>query len=58
MTVATLLFKAHAGADKIGFQGRITRTRKLRPGRYTLVIRAANSSGASTPHSLTFTIVR
>ena len=58
LTRATLAVPAHAGADKIAFQGRVSRTRKLRPGRYTVVIRATNSAGASAARSLTFTIVR
>ena len=58
VTVASLSFRAHAGADKIAFQGRLSRARKLRPGRYTVIVRAANSAGASAPRSLTFTIVR
>jgi len=41
------------------FQGRVTHSRTLRPGRYTLIITAINSAGASSNCvSLTFTIVR
>ncbi|HEV7460052.1 MAG TPA: hypothetical protein VGN78_05925 [Solirubrobacteraceae bacterium] len=41
------------------FQGRITRRKKLKPGRYTLVITATNSAGQrSLPRSLTFTIAK
>jgi hypothetical protein len=43
----------------VRFQGRITRRKKLKPGRYTLVITATNSAGQrSLPRSLTFTIAK
>jgi sugar lactone lactonase YvrE len=58
VTVATLSFAAHAGLDKLAFQGRVSRTRKLRPGRYTMLIRATNVAGSSATRSLTFTVVR
>ncbi len=58
VTIATLSVAAHAGADKLAFQGRVSRSRKLRPGRYTVLIRAANVAGSSATRSLTFTIVR
>jgi hypothetical protein len=59
VTVATLNFTGHAGANTVRFQGRISSHQKLRPGRYTLVITATNSAGQrSSPHSLTFTIVK
>ncbi len=58
VTVATLSLPAHAGPDKLAFQGHLSRSRKLRPGRYTMLIRAANAAGSSTTRSLTFTIVR
>ena len=53
-----LSFTAHTGTNEVRFQGRISRTRKLKPGRYTLVIAATNSAGQrSTPVHLSFTIV-
>ena len=59
MIAGTLRFRAHAGANKVRFQGRISRTRKLKPGRYTLVITATSTTGPqSTPKTLTFTIVK
>jgi DNA-binding beta-propeller fold protein YncE len=55
----TLSFAGHAGTNKVAFQGRLSRSRKLKPGTYTLTITAANSAGArSAPASLRFTIVR
>jgi hypothetical protein len=55
----TLTFSGHSGTNKVVFQGRISAAKKLKPGRYTLVITATNSAGLrSAPKSLSFTIVR
>jgi FG-GAP repeat len=54
-----LTFAGHSGANKVKFQGRVSSTKKLKPGRYTLVITAADSAGVhSAPKSLSFTIVK
>jgi hypothetical protein len=59
LTPATLSFTAHTGTNKVRFQGRISRSTKLKPGRYTLTIIATNPAGRrSLPHSLSFTIVK
>jgi hypothetical protein len=59
VTVGTLSFTGHAGADKVVFQGRISRSKKLRPGRYTLVITATNTADQkSAPQTLGFAIVK
>ncbi len=59
VTAATLSFTGHSGTDKVVFQGRVSRHKKLKPGRYTLVVTATNSAGArSSPKSLSFTIVK
>ena len=58
VTIDTLTFTGHTGANKVVFQGRISRAKKLKPGRYTLIITARNSTGASRPQSLSFTIVK
>jgi FG-GAP repeat len=48
-----------AGANKLSFQGRISRARTLKPGVYTLALTAINASGQrSKPHELTFTVAR
>jgi DNA-binding beta-propeller fold protein YncE len=58
VTAGTLSFAGHSGTNKVVFQGRISRSRKLKPGRYTLVMTATNFAGArSAPVSLSFTIV-
>jgi 6-phosphogluconolactonase (cycloisomerase 2 family) len=49
-----LTVAGHAGRNKVAFNGRINRHTKLKPGTYTLTIRA----GASAPQRLTFTIVK
>jgi hypothetical protein len=48
-----------AGTNNVSFQGRVSRSQKLKPGHYTLVIMATNDAGQrSRPHSLSFTIVK
>jgi len=58
ITAGALSFAAHAGANTVRFQGRLAPTKKLKPGRYTLVITAPGASGQSAPQSLNFTIVK
>jgi len=58
VTAGTLTFKGHSGTNKVAFQGRISPVKKLKPGRYTVVITATNAAGVrSAPKSLSFTIV-
>ena len=58
VTVGTLSFAGHSGTNKVVFQGRVSRSEKLKPGRYTLVITSTSSAGLhSIPVSLSFTIV-
>ena len=55
----TLSFPGHSGKNGVTFQGRISASKKLPPGRYTLVITARNSAGQrSKPKQLSFTIVK
>ena len=59
VSAGALSFSARLGASKVRFQGRISRSKRLSPGRYTVVITAVNAAGArSAPVSLTFTIVK
>ncbi len=56
-TAGTLSFKGLPGTNKVIFQGRVSRSKKLAPGRYTLTIIATNSEERrSPPASLSFTI--
>jgi len=58
VTVGVLAFSGPSGANKVAFDGRISRSQKLKPGRYMLVIRASDAAGRSGPVSLSFTIAR
>ena len=54
----TLTFNAHAGTNRVRFQGRLSRSKKLKPGRYTLTITATDSAGnRSNAKATSFTIV-
>jgi hypothetical protein len=55
----TLSFRGHRGKNRFPFRGAISRSKKLKPGTYTLTITATNASGQhSKPRSLIFTIVK
>jgi 6-phosphogluconolactonase (cycloisomerase 2 family) len=55
----TLTLAAHAGANRLRFEGRLSRTRRLRPGRYRATITAINPVGQRAVASpLSFTIVK
>ena len=59
VTVATLTFNAHPGANTVRFAGRISPTKKLRPGTYTVQLTATNANGKlSKTAALSFTIVK
>ncbi len=59
VTAATLVVAAHAGANTLRFQGRVSGSKKLRPGVYTLVVTATGPGGQSSlPQRLMFTILR
>jgi alpha-tubulin suppressor-like RCC1 family protein len=49
-------FTGHPGVNTVHFDGRITRSKTLRTGRYMLTITATNSAGKAKPQTLTFTI--
>jgi hypothetical protein len=59
-TIASLSFaNLPAGATRVVFDGRVSRSKKLKPGLYTLVITAINAAGQrSAPALLRFTIVK
>ena len=58
-TVAgTVRLTAHRGTNHVRFQGHVSRTRRLRPGRYALTVTATDASGRSaTARPLRFKIV-
>jgi hypothetical protein len=52
----SLSFAAHAGLSRVRFQGRLSRRRSLKPGRYRVVVSAIDASGSrSTPRNASFT---
>jgi len=54
-----LTFSAHAGADTLVFEGRLTRTQRLAPGSYVLSVTAEGAAGGrSATQTLQFTIVK
>jgi hypothetical protein len=59
VTQGTLSFAGHTGLNRVVFQGRISPSKRLGLGAYTLQITATNSVGEpSSPRSLNFTIVK
>jgi uncharacterized delta-60 repeat protein len=58
LVAGTLTFAGHAGANTVRFAGRISRTRTLKPGDYTLMITATGSAGRRATTELRFTIVK
>lgn len=55
----SLGLSAHQGTSRIHFAGRLTRKRKLAPGRYVLTLTATNPAGQQiSSRPLSFTIVR
>jgi len=58
VTAGTLSFNGHQGTNKVSFQGRLSGSHHLAPGKYTLVITAKAPAGPkSSARHLTFTIV-
>ena len=53
----TLSFSGHSGVNRVHFDGRLARHKKLAPGRYTLIITATNTAGQHAQRTLTFTII-
>jgi hypothetical protein len=57
ITAGALALAAGAGTDHVRFEGRLPAARKLKPGRYTMVLTATAGGLTSVPRSLSFTIV-
>ena len=53
-----LSFSGHAGTNSVVFHGRISKSQKLKPGSYTVVIEASNAGGHASSAPLAFTIVK
>jgi hypothetical protein len=58
VVAGTLSFAAHAGTNKVRFQGLISRRKKLSPGSYKLLVTATTAGQRSRTGTLSFTIVR
>jgi uncharacterized repeat protein (TIGR01451 family) len=58
VTRGVLRFDDRAGANAVKFQGRVSASKKLKPGKYTAVITAITPGLGSTSTRLAFTIVR
>lgn len=59
VSVGTLSFAGHDGANNVVFQGLISPSKKLKPGRYTVIITARNAADqTSAPRTLSFRIVK
>jgi hypothetical protein len=58
VTVGTLSLAGRIGVNRIAFQGRISRSKELRSGAYTVLITASNSTGTSNEVRLGFVIVK
>jgi sugar lactone lactonase YvrE len=59
IAAATLSIAGHSGANRLAFQGRVAGSKELAPGRYTIVVIAANAAGQrSRAQSLSFTITK
>ncbi len=52
----TLTFSAHAGTNRVHFEGRISKHRRLAPGSHTLLVIASVSGKLSATRTLHFTI--
>jgi alpha-tubulin suppressor-like RCC1 family protein len=53
-----LTFTGHRGENRVKFQGRISRRKRLKPGRYRLTATATSGGMRSKPQSLRFMIIR
>jgi hypothetical protein len=59
VSAGDLAVSGHAGRNKVAFQGRLSRARKLTPGNYTATVTTPGTRAVKTlTRSLSFTIVR
>ncbi len=56
LVAGTLAFSAHAGTNRVRFEGSLSRHHKLGSGSYTLVVDATSAGGHAVPGTLRFTI--
>lgn len=59
IAAGTLKLTGHRGPNRVHFEGRISPTRRLRPGQYTLTMTATNAAGQrASARALRFRIVK
>jgi Carboxypeptidase regulatory-like domain len=58
VSAGALSFTGHGGVNRVVFQGRISSSKRLGLGSYTLLITAKNGSGQSSARPLRFSIVK
>jgi streptogramin lyase len=57
INAGSLSFAGHAGTNSVRFQGRLSRRRTLKPGRYILSLTASAEGKTSRPKTATFTVL-
>jgi hypothetical protein len=57
VSAGTLVAAVHLGANKVAFEGRLSPSKKLAPGLYTVIIAAGPAALRSASRSLRFTIL-
>jgi uncharacterized delta-60 repeat protein len=57
IAVGSVSFQAKAGANTVAFSGRLSPSKKLKPGTYTLAITASAANGTSNASKLAITIL-
>jgi uncharacterized delta-60 repeat protein len=57
IAVGSVSFQAKAGLNTVAFNGRLSPSKKLKPGAYTLAITASAANGTSTASKLAITIL-
>jgi hypothetical protein len=59
VSAGSILFTGHAGKNRVRFQGRISRRKRLKPGRYRLTVTARDpTTPKSSSRSASFRIVK
>jgi hypothetical protein len=58
VTAGVYAFNGQSGLNRLRFQGRVTRSKRLPLGRYRLIVRAQDAGGTSAPKTARFRIVR
>jgi hypothetical protein len=57
IAAGSVSFQANAGPNTVAFSGRLSPSKKLKPGAYTLAVTASDAGGTSTVSKLAITIL-